>query len=455
MPADPNLDLLLIDDESDFNRQKYQGKLSSLFTGDLLHRLIISAGFWAFLPPKLAVPVLSAHSKAAGHSVESIYKPMLLWKLWKFRRLLRRRPRVVGITTVAIFDAAFLQRITAEVRRFSPGSLIVLGGQGAADDPAIRALGDLYISNHGEEALAALLTALKGGAEPGRAPGVTVSPEGGLTLAGSRRYEGISRALLPDWDAISSSCSCYPVEASRGCRFNCAYCIFPGRTSQVYRDPAAVVGDMRHLYETRGIREFDFLDSSLTSDTDFVLKLCAALRREKFRATWKCWARPDAFARVPELAGEMAAAGCVKVSLGIESIHEHILTKMRRGMSRAVLESGLDRVFRSGIKVYGLFVVGFPGETAETVEETTRFIAPRPFTAVYFGVFCMSKEMRALAAAEPERYCHLAGENSMDWRHDGMDYPGACGLAAEMVRRINLGKPRPVASCVEDVLRAK
>jgi len=453
MPEEHSLDLLLVDDESSFFHPKYLGRTPAPWEDNLFSRALTSAMLWALMSPKLAVPLLSAHAKAAGHSVETIFRPLLPWKAARFKRLLLRRPRVVGITTVAIFDAAYLARITAEVRRLSPGSLVVLGGLGAADYPAIRALGDLYISNHGEQALANLLTALKGGAAPDSIPGVTTSSDGVRTLAGSQRYEGIPRTLFPDWSAASSGCRCYPVEASRGCRFNCAYCVFPGRTSQVFRDPAEVAAEMKHVRETRGIRKFDFLDSSLTSDPEFILGLCAALRKEDLRVKWKCWARPDAFDRTPELAGEMAAAGCTRVFLGIESIHEDILAKMRRGMSRATIERGLDRVFRAKIKVNGLFVIGFPGETAAKTEETTRFIIERPFTNVYLGVFCMSQEMRALAAKEPERYAHLAGEPTKGWRHDGMDYAEACRLTAGMVSRINRARFWQVATSVEDVLR--
>lgn len=453
MPAKRELDLLLVDDDSSFFHQKYLGRVPSPWEDNVLSRAVTNAMLWALMPPKLALPLLSAHAKAAGHTVEAVYRPLLPWKASKFRRLLQRRPRVVGITTVGIFDAAYLARITGLVRRLSPDSLIVLGGLGASEYPDIRALGDLYISGHGEHALAGLITALKGGVEPGRIPGVSAAPEGGLKMEGSLRYEGIPRTLPPDWTATSSGCRWYPVEASRGCRFNCAYCIFPGRGGQVFRDPGEVVREMRLLNESRGIRKFDFLDSSLTSDAGFVLDLCAALRKEKFRAAWKCWARPDAFDRTPELAAEMAAAGCRRVFLGVESIHEDILSKMRRPMTRVTIERGLDRVFKAGIRVNGLFVIGFPGETEATVEETTRFIMRQPFTDVYLGVFCMSQEMRALAAADPERYAHLAGEPTKGWRHDGMDYAAACRLTAGMVSRINRARLWHVATSVEDVLR--
>lgn len=449
----PALDLLLVDDESSFFHRKYLGRAAGPGGENFLGRQLTGLLLWATMAPRMAVPLLSAHARAAGHSVETICRPLLAWNAGRFRRLLRRGPRVVGISTAAIFDAEYLSGLVSEVRRLSPASLLVLGGQGAADYPEIRALGDVYVSGHGEQVLADLLAALKSGSGPESLPGAAAGTDGVLTVPGSLRYEGIARALSPDWAAASTACRWFPVEASRGCRHNCAYCIFPGRKGQSFRDPDQVVAEMRQLNRSRGIRKFDFLDSSLTSDPEFVLKLCAAIRREKLSVTWKCWARPDAFAKSPGLAVEMAGAGCRKVLLGVESIHEDILSKMRRPMSRSLIEAGLARVFASGIKVHGLFVIGFPGETEATAAETAAFIRSRPFSEVYLGVFCMSGEMKALAAAEPERYWHLTGEPATDWRHDGMDYGRACAVTAGMVREINRGRLRRVATAVEEVLR--
>lgn len=447
------LDLLLVDDEDPYlPKNDPAGKPVSVLVNNFIIRAAADAAHWALEPPKLAVPLLSAHAKAAGLNVRSIYRPLLPWKRAWFRHLLGKGPRAVGITTVAMLETAKVARIAAEVRAVSPKSVIVLGGHGAACSPEIRALGDIYISAHGEEALAGLVTALKGGTELDKVAGVSVSPEGGRTMAGSLRYEGVPRVFYPDWGATSSGCRRYPIEASRGCRFNCSFCCYPGRTAQAFRKVEEVTGEMRYVNERYGVRRFYFVDSSLTSDPGYVLGLCAALRGEKFRADWKCFARPDAFDRAPELAGAMAAAGCSWVFMGVESIHDHILSGMRRGMRREGIERGLERAFSAGLRVHGNFVIGFPGETEATVMETAEFIRRLPFDSAYLCTFGMSPEMRDLAAADPERYAHLRGEPIKGWRHDGMDYKTAYELTVRATRRINEKRSRPVASYMADAL---
>lgn len=443
MAKEHALDLLLIDDED--GRSGEKGSPGPSDESGAIIDLGVQAARWAFEPPKLAVPLLSAQAKAAGHSVESICRPFLPWKKKLFRQLLERRPLAAGITTVAMFKTGLLARITSEIRAVSPQTIIVLGGHGAENSREIRALGDLHITRHGEGALADVITALKGGAALDRVPGVAATADGSLSMEGSLRYEGIRRVHYPDWSASSSVCRRYPIEASRGCRFNCSYCGFPGKAEQVFRPAAEVVGEMLCARERRGIRHFDFVDSSLTSNPEFMFEFCSALRNSGLRADWKCFARPDAFDRAPELAAEMAASGCSKIFMGIESIHDRILSVMRRGMDRPALERGLEKVFKAGIKVHGNFIIGFPGETEATVRETASFISRRPFSTVFLCTFGASPEMLELAAREPERYAHLSGRPVKGWRHDGMDYLAAYKLTLWAARRVNLLKLRPTA----------
>ena len=441
------LDLLLIDDEEEIFRpsQPPRGSAGVYNPNSALFNLGMALLRWAVVPPKLAVPLLSAQAKAAGLSVETVCRPTLPWQGPRLRRLLARRPLAAAVTTVAIFDPVFLARITSEIRRLSPGTVIILGGHGAAASAEIRAQGDLWITGHGERRLAEVVLELKKGVPLPQVPGVTAVPGGGLSAAGSLRYEGIPRVLPPDWSAASTLARSYPVEASRGCRFNCAFCDFPGRGCQAFRPAADVAAELAAVRRERGVKKFEFVDSSLTSDPAFVRQLCAEMRAAGLRVKWKCFARPDAFARDAGLAREMAAAGCTEIFMGIESIHDGLLAAMRRGMDRAAVELGLARAFEAGISVHGNFIIGLPGETEATALETAAFVRARPFHSAYFCTFGASREMLDLAAREPARYLNLAGTPVKGWRCDGLDYRGAYGLTLKAVAAVNAGRSKPLA----------
>ena len=90
--------------------------------------------------------------------------------------------------------------------------------------------------------------------------------------------------------------------------------------------------------------------------------------------------------------------------------------------------------------MHGNFIIGFPGETGETVRETAEFIKRWPFTSVFLSTFGMSPEMLQLAAAEPEHYAHLTGAPTKGWRHDTMDYREAYRLTVWATKYINDSK---------------
>lgn len=423
-------DLLLIDDE--------------ILKGEHSPNLITRGVRWLMDPPKIAVPLLSAYSKAAGHSVRTVCFPTLPWRENELDELLALRPLAVAITTVAIFSPKYMTRLINWIRESSPSSVIVLGGHGAQYSGEIRAMGDVFISGHGEQTLAGLVSHLKTGGKAAEYPGASLR-NGVVEIAGALRYEGIPKVHFPDWSASSSAGRMYPVEASRGCRFNCSYCDFPGRGGQVYRDPGEVVAELESVHREKGVTRFEFVDSSLTGDEDFTSRICSAIRAKGLKIKWKCFARPDSFLRAPDLAAEMAAAGCFKMFMGIESTDDRILALMRRGMDRAGIETGLDRVFKAGIKVHGNFIVGLPGETAGTIKDMADFVIARPFSSVYFGILMVSEDLRTRAAADPERYLHLERVPGGGWRHDTMDYEQAKRLSCRAIWRINFRKLWPLA----------
>ena len=74
-----------------------------------------------------------------------------------------------------------------------------------------------------------------------------------------------------------------------------------------------------------------------------------------------------------ELLQLIAKAGCVRVNYGIESANEEILHKMKRYMPREKIEQAVKWTQEAGMSPFGFFIIGFPGETEESVKETIEF----------------------------------------------------------------------------------
>jgi radical SAM superfamily enzyme YgiQ (UPF0313 family) len=102
------------------------------------------------------------------------------------------------------------------------------------------------------------------------------------------------------------------------------------------------------------------------------------------RMTWSCLSRSTGI--TPEIAGLMKAAGCTKVYLGLETGSDETLHLMNK---KATLQDGkqaVDHFRQAGIKVAAFFIVGYPGETKDSIEETFRFSLSLPLDEISFNV---------------------------------------------------------------------
>ncbi|MDO8804338.1 MAG: radical SAM protein [Elusimicrobiota bacterium] len=394
-------------------------------------------------PQKLAVPLLSAYAKDAGFQVAVVRGVSnYFFRRRRFIELLRLKPLAVGISTAAVKKISTVRRVAAIARRHSPGSLIILGGYGAQYSPEMRKAGDITVTGYGEAALVWLLRRLKSGS--GITDGVVADRYGSKILPGSIGYSGPEKMLFPDWSAAPARPRHYNIEASRGCRFNCVYCNFPGRKKQVYRPVEDVAAEMAWAVERFRAKEFDFVDSNFTSEPGFASKLSGLLGKSGLKVRWRCFARVADFAHYPGLADEMAEAGCTRIFLGIESINDSILVKMRKGYTFAEVEAGISEIEKSGIPMHANFIVGFPGETAETVRETEKFIKKHRFKSVYLSALMVPEELYERARRTPEEFNNLRGNSPRTWAHDTMDYRTAVKLAGRSALKVNLSKFRPV-----------
>ncbi|MBI5624186.1 MAG: radical SAM protein [Elusimicrobia bacterium] len=291
-----------------------------------------------------------------------------------FLRDLDAGPRIVGISITLILAKATLEKLTAWVRQRAPESLLVLGGTGVEFRPDLRALGDASVVGPGEGPLAELAALVKDGRDWRAAHSLCYSQDGREVWTGRAQAAHPDDLPATDWDLFPTQPLLgYPIQASRGCRFGCAYCSGP-RGGQVLRGVAHVVAEARRDHERFGIGLLRFTDSDLTAWPEHATALCEALSREGPPLEWSCYSRVDDLAGAAGLAPAMAAAGCTWVHCGVESGSDAILAGMRKGYDRKAVILGVRRAREAGLRVHAFFMVGFPGETRATVDETLEIV---------------------------------------------------------------------------------
>lgn len=181
----------------------------------------------------------------------------------------------------------------------------------------------------------------------------------------------------------------FPVELSRGCRHHC-----PFRTDPVLRRGVAVdpvertMRTLRGLVEAHGRVWVRFVDSSLSSLGADLDRLLGALAAEQLPIRWGAYAYPSDISQ--DLAGRLAAAGCRALFLGIESLSPNVRTGKRHSKRLEEVAKAVATLRAAGIFVHGNFIVGLPGETAETLEETLRAAGRVGFDSMGGGPFYLT-----------------------------------------------------------------
>jgi anaerobic magnesium-protoporphyrin IX monomethyl ester cyclase len=175
------------------------------------------------------------------------------------------------------------------------------------------------------------------------------------------------------------------VVTSRGCPAGCKYCI--KHVSYQYavrlRSPELLHEEIRRLYEL-GPRHIHMYADMFTVNRDQVVELCKLLIEKGPKITWTCNSRVDFVDE--EMLGLMARAGCQVISWGIESANEAILKKAHKGYRMEQAPTALRWAKNAGIKNWGYFIIGLPGETVETIRETIALSRKLPLDIVLFHV---------------------------------------------------------------------
>jgi len=164
--------------------------------------------------------------------------------------------------------------------------------------------------------------------------------------------------------------------STRGCPYLCDFCSNPVfGCSYRERSPSNVVAEMQQIRDLGYDRVF-FADDCFTQNPRRVAAICQLLIRQRADIEWMCLSRADRLSE--ELATQMRHAGCRRVFFGIESGNQRMLRIMRKQITPALAQQAVETAHRTGIEVGGFFILGYPGETDNSLLDTLRFSSRLP-----------------------------------------------------------------------------
>jgi anaerobic magnesium-protoporphyrin IX monomethyl ester cyclase len=178
------------------------------------------------------------------------------------------------------------------------------------------------------------------------------------------------------------------IMASRGCPFRCIFCreflAFKGtfRTRHIEN----IIKDIKAVK----VDTYLFHSGDFTADKEWVLDFCRRIKTMKIK--WACNTHLRTIDK--EMAEAMKQSGCVMIAPGIESGNQQILDTIDKRLTVEMIKEKVNMLSEVGIRVWGYFVLGFPGETEATIEETIKLSLELPLEIAHFGIatpYCGTK----------------------------------------------------------------
>jgi len=175
------------------------------------------------------------------------------------------------------------------------------------------------------------------------------------------------------------------VVPSRGCPAGCKFCIKHVNYNYSVRLRSAenVMAELWSLKKL-GIDNVMMYADLFTVSRDQVMSLCKAMIEEKIDMKWMCNSRVDYVDE--EMLALMGQAGCHMISWGIESGSKEVLRRVHKGTDPEKAERALRWAQKAGIKNFGYFIIGLPGETEETIQQTIAFSKTLPLNIAIFHI---------------------------------------------------------------------
>ena len=338
------------------------------------------------LPLPLGLACVAAACRGAGHEVVLVNLMFEGDTESAIRdRIAAFRPGVIGISVRNIDDQNMacprfllppVRELVATCRTLC-NVPIVLGGSGYSIFPesALRYLeADMGIRGEGETVFPALLARLENGADVCGLPGLYLP---GRPAAGTTFATRLDDSPLPEpelWiPPISDRSELWiPVQGKRGCPMACSFCStkdIQGRTIR-RRSSEAIVSWLEEV-ALRGFRNFVFVDSTFNIPPSYAKGLYRAIIQRDLGINLWCIVYPKWVDR--ELVELMARAGCRHVSLGFESGSDQMLGSFNKRFKAEEVRTIAKMFGEAGIVRTGFLLLGGPGETIETVEESLSF----------------------------------------------------------------------------------
>jgi radical SAM superfamily enzyme YgiQ (UPF0313 family) len=274
----------------------------------------------------------------------------------------------------------------------------VLGGPAISilkSDALRRFDADYAVVGEGEIVFPDLLSAIDRGSGFDAIPGLCYRD--GTTIRFSEpvrqaHFEASGMAEWIDWPAYERGGAAWAIHTKRGCPLKCIYCNYPGMEGRALRRRSAVdiVDEIEEVHKRIRPRTFEFTDSTFNIPPAHAVEICEEILRRNLRVNLSA-VGINPLGMTEELSVLMKRAGFLSLVITPDAANETMLRNLCKGFSVDDVVRSAELARKSNIHTTWFFLLGGPGETQETVEETVSFVEkhlnwPRSLTIFMTGL---------------------------------------------------------------------
>jgi len=302
------------------------------------------------------------------------------WKAFR-RDFLEFNPDllILSVTTPTLKDDIISCRIAKEI---NPKTLtIAKGAHFLIDDRQVLEefnVLDVIIRGENELVIKEIATA----SDLSRIKGITYRVAGKIIRNQDRPFlEDLDQLPVPARHLVNNNLYARPdtqeamavIETNRGCPGGCIFCLVNLVSGRKIRSRSAkvVVDEIEECVNKYKIKNFHFKADTFTWNKDWVISLCEEIIKRKLKIKWLCNSRVNTLDS--QRLEWMKEAGCWAIGLGIESGNQEILNKIKKGITLDECREAAGLCRKFGIKSYAYFIIGFPWDNQETINDSIRF----------------------------------------------------------------------------------
>jgi magnesium-protoporphyrin IX monomethyl ester (oxidative) cyclase len=318
----------------------------------------------------------------------------------------RLQPRIVGFSVVTSQASVFI-KVAKKIKKEFPDIFLVIGNVHASifhEYFLKNKLCDLVVHDEGERTISLVTEAVINKRPLEDIKGISyLTPEGKVvkTLP-APLIQNLDELPQPAWDLVymedyKMQFYVYPLAGrsryfaqlitSRGCPFRCKFCSVHFNRQVRFMSGDRVIKDIKTLYYQYGVRFIMFHDSNFMFNRSRLMDICQRIIKEGIKISWGCEGRVDFVVNNPDILAVMKRAGCKIISYGIESGDQKVLDSCNKGTTLEQIKKAVKLTKKSGIRSFGLFILGLPEDNAYTCRKTIDFARSLPLDLAQFSIF--------------------------------------------------------------------